>query len=374
MNDHKYSNDCIRILELLGERNNVLIGGPPATGKSRLLAELKHAFRGDSETGSSYQPEADIPLPNKGNTAVPAWLPSQDCTDRRVFITAFDQSTHQRDVLRGLVPKVLGDGAPLGFSVSKGILYRAAEHARKPDGAALLIVDEINRGPAVAAFGASIVSLESDKRLGADGKPTPATQTFELLDDSGQMVDYALPRHLYIVGAMNQADASVAPLDVAFQRRFAPFWLTPDESVLHKHFGLDSNTTGQLPSQAASSKDVYAALVLGWQKVNERLALGRGAAFQLGHGALMHAAASAEPNKALRYAADCWSLMRAHVDEVFFGDLRGVAETISADAPGSPFTLTSATFAEQPVLQLSPSGELKPDQVYPALKAIVESP
>ncbi|PJN22389.1 AAA family ATPase [Kitasatospora sp. CB02891] len=373
MTDHTYSDDCIQILELLRERNNVLLSGPPATGKSRLLGELKRAFVEGSGTGASYRPGAYIPLPDQGATAQP-WLPSQDRKDRHVFITAFDQSTHQRDVLRGLVPKIAGAGMPLSFSVSEGILYRAAEHALKPNGAALLIIDEINRGPAVAAFGASIVSLEPDKRLDLEGKPTPTTQSFELLDDGGERIDYALPQHLYIVGAMNQADASVAPLDVAFQRRFAPYRLIPHASVLHEHFGLTSNLAGQLPSQEADSKNVYAALVRAWQKVNERLSLGRGAAFQLGHGALMHADAPADLDGALRYATNCWTLTKAHIDEVFFGDLRGVAETISAGVPGSPFTLTSATFAEQPVLQLSPSGELEPHQVYSALKAIAESP
>ncbi|CAM5583007.1 AAA family ATPase [Streptomyces fumanus] len=372
-----FSDDCIRIMELLGERNNVLLSGPPATGKSRLLAELKHAFRGEGGGNASiYQPDEDILLPSVG--AVPDWLPSPDRTDRRVFSTAFDQSTHQRDVLRGLVPRIVQEGEPLGFTVSRGILYRAAEHALKGDGASLLIIDEINRGPAVAVFGASIVALESDKRLDVDGLPRKSTQTFELLGDDGQMVDYALPRHLYIVGAMNQADASVAPLDVAFQRRFVPHQLNPDEAVLRTYFELVGSPVAQpdatLPEQPTDHRDVYAALVRAWRKVNERLTLGRGAAYQMGHGALMHAVAPTDKEMALRYAADCWRLLRAHIDEVFFGDLQGVAETISAGAPGSPFSLTSVTFAEQPVLQLSPAGELRQDQVYPALKAIAESP
>ncbi|MFE0315337.1 AAA family ATPase [Streptomyces albogriseolus] len=372
MIEHDFSDACIRIMGLLSERNNVLLSGPPATGKSRLLAELKSAFQTAVKAGASYRPERRIPLP-ANNTTVPGWLPSPERDNRKVFVSAFDQSTHQRDVLRGLVPRITKDGETLGFTVSKGILYRAAEHARTPEGASLLIIDEINRGPAVAVFGASIVSLESDKRLAADGLPSSTTQTFELLDDDGQMVDYALPRHLYIVGAMNQADASVAPLDVAFQRRFAPYQLRPNESVLWHHFGLDRELTSPLPEETSCHEDVYTALVCAWRRVNDRLSVGRGAAFQLGHGALMHTIPPQDHDGALKYAANCWTLLKAHVDEVFFGDLRGIAETISADAPGSPYTLNETTFAEQPVLQLSPSEDLPPDQVYRALKAIAES-
>ncbi|GAA4138064.1 hypothetical protein GCM10022285_34680 [Streptomyces tunisiensis] len=372
MIEHGLSDDCIRIMGLLSERNNVLLSGPPATGKSRLLAELNSAFQITVNAGASYKPDRRIPLPANSATA-PGWLPSPERGNRKVFVTAFDQSTHQRDVLRGLVPRITKEGETLSFTVSKGILYRAAEHARTPEGASLLIVDEINRGPAIAAFGASIVSLESDKRLRADGLPTPTTQTFELLDDDGQMVDYALPSHLYIVGAMNQADASVAPLDVAFQRRFAPYQLRPNESVLWRHFGLERELATPLPDQSARHEDVYTALVCAWRRVNDRLSVGRGVAFQLGHGALMHTIPPQDHDGALKYAANCWFLLKAHVDEVFFGDLRGIAETISAEAPSSPYTLTEATFAEQPVLQLSPSEDLPPDQVYRALKAIAES-
>ena len=40
-----------------------------------------------------------------------------------------------------------------GFRISEGALYRANEHAKTPDGAALVTVDELNRGPAVKSSG-----------------------------------------------------------------------------------------------------------------------------------------------------------------------------------------------------------------------------
>jgi 5-methylcytosine-specific restriction protein B len=66
----------------------------------------------------------------------------------------------------------------------------------------------------VQVFGGAIVAIESDKRLASDGAKLAETQFFEMLDPvSGDVIEYALPHDLYILAAMNQADASVEPLD-----------------------------------------------------------------------------------------------------------------------------------------------------------------
>ena len=59
--------------------------------------------------------------------------------------------------------------------------------------------------------------MEGEKRLGEDGSPTATTQFFDLVNpDDGDLIEYAFPSRLYILAAMNQADVSVEPLDVAF--------------------------------------------------------------------------------------------------------------------------------------------------------------
>jgi 5-methylcytosine-specific restriction protein B len=83
------------------------------------------------------------------------------------------------------------------------------------------------------------VAIESDKRFAADGSRRAETQFFEILDPvSGDVIEYALPHDLYILAAMNQADASVEPLDVAFLRRWEPLRLEPDEKTLRAYYGL----------------------------------------------------------------------------------------------------------------------------------------
>ena len=126
--------------------------------------------------------------------------------NRKVFRCVLHQSSKYRDFLTGMMPDVRSGKAPGTFRITEGILYRASEYAKQPDSAALLIIDEINRGPTVQVFGGAIVAMEAEKRLSEDGKPTKSTQFFDLLDPAdGELIEYAFPSRLYILAAMNQA-------------------------------------------------------------------------------------------------------------------------------------------------------------------------
>jgi len=145
----------------------------------------------------------------------------------------------------------------------------------------------------------------------------------------------------------------------------------PEESVLLSHFGLTSATP---PAGAPSTaQELYATLIAAWRKVNRKLSLGRGAEYQLGHGALMHAMPPTGLPEATAYAARAWRLVRQHIDEVFFGDARSVAEILAANTPGSPYSLIDTTFAGQPVVQLSGPEHLHGSAVVAALKAVAEA-
>jgi 5-methylcytosine-specific restriction protein B len=261
------------------------------------------------------------------------------------------------------------------FTVVQGTLYRASEHAILPDGASLVIIDEINRGPAVQVFGGAIVAIEGEKRLNPDNTPRQDTQYFDLLDPKSKIsIEYAFPHHLYILAAMNQADVSVEPLDVAFLRRWAPFSLRPNATILRTHFALGPMADGKLPPQPASTADIYEAAVRAWERVNERIELGRGAEFQVGHGIMMAPAGEA-PSKlpdALVHVASVWKAMRAHVDEVFFGDVRGVAAVLNAlDTPsGHLYQLTETLFADEPRQRLEGPLVVGPDKIYQLLLAV----
>lgn len=347
--------DVREVLKALARRKNVIVSGPPGTGKSRLLNQLRDLFEWhDSEMGAD--PDGDIPLPEERGE-IPEWFPSAHCTEERhTFATVFDQNTKYRDFMRGLVPKVGEAGV---FEVTKGTLHRASVYALEEGNAALVIVDEINRGPAVAAFGSALVGLEADKRLGAHGERLPTTQQFELLGDEGELVTFALPADLYVLAAMNEADTSVEPLDVAFLRRFAPFRLEPQPAVLRRHFGLSEEPT-EVKSEPGSPEDIYEALAQAWTALNKQVLLARGAAYQLGHGALMHRDAPTSSLKAAQdYAAEAWATLRAHLDEVFFGDTRAMVDVLKVEEEASPYDLEETTFAGQSVSRIT--GPLRPN-------------
>lgn len=372
------STDCKKALKLLARSRNVLISGPPGTGKSKLLAEVALAFEaayGITAAGGPPQlnPVGGIPIPPAaGGTAKDIPAPSK--IDRKVFRTVFHQNSKYRDFVSGITPAVNNKAGGADFVIVKGTLYRASEHAKMTNGAALLIIDEINRGPAVQVFGGAIVAIESDKRLAPDGTKRAETQYFELLDPtSGEVIEYTLPHDLYILAAMNQADASVEPLDVAFLRRWEPLRLEPDEKALRDFYGLGQKEVNNLPDAPAVVTDALEASVRAWVAINEQIALGRGPEFQIGHGVIM---SDVKPQtlglqEALGALCVGWAKVRAHVEEVFFGDTRGIAAALNAlDGPGyNPFKLTETTFADDLRFRLEGPTNFTEANIYAALKA-----
>ena len=225
-------------------------------------------------------------------------------------------------------------------------------------------------------FGGSIVAIEQDKRLEEDNSILVETQFFEMLDPvSGNMVEYALPKHLYILAAMNQADASVEPLDVAFLRRWAPFHLRPDVALLRSYFGLGDTKLSPLPETPTDLKHVLEAEIQAWEAINLRIRIGRGAEFEIGHGVFLTGQSSAPTDLAgaLTLAAATWGPIYTHIGEVFFGDLRGVAATlnVSGGPQHHPFKLNETMFADEPRLELIEPSVIDKTNIYSILRSVV---
>lgn len=382
---NEFSSECQDALRQLTRSRNVLVSGPPGTGKSRLLAEVSMAFSAglvQAQAGGGapvHNPVGGIPIPPAPVAATSPLskdYPAPSKTDRKVFRTVFHQNSKHRDFVCGIAPSIHKQAGQADFRIVTGTLHKASEHAKTLNGASLLIIDEINRGPAVQVFGGAIVAIEADKRLAPDGSNRAETQFFELMDPtSGEIIEYALPHDLYILAAQNQADASVEPLDVAFLRRWEPLRLGPDLDVLRSYYGLQ-DAVSPLPESATESRHIFEASTKAWSTVNAQISLGRGPEFQIGHGLLMSDINPSDMtlNEAKAFVCIGWSKIRAHIEEVFFGDIRGVAATLNAlDGPAfNPFKLIETTFADDLRFKLEGPQNLSVSDIYPALRAIAK--
>lgn len=105
-----YSKECLNTLKLLARSKNVLISGPPGTGKSRLLAEIAHAFEnsyGLTPAGAppTHTTSGTIPIPPTAGS-LSKYIPAPNKTKRKVFRTVFHQNSKHRDFVSGITPAI----------------------------------------------------------------------------------------------------------------------------------------------------------------------------------------------------------------------------------------------------------------------------
>lgn len=219
---------AMKIIGALREHHNVLLYGPPATGKTHLISEVQKSFTDGTvtvDTTAETQPLSD------GSLLRTSWA-------------TFHQSYSYEDFLIGVRPDNSRDGA-FTLVPSPGILLELAEWARVENHESLLVIDEINRGNVSKIFGEFITLMEPDKRLGADGSISTSTVSIRLpfvAPDASVSVEFGagksavvpnpftMPHRLYTLATMNSVDKSVAPLDAALRRRFHVIDLRPDFS------------------------------------------------------------------------------------------------------------------------------------------------
>lgn len=216
----------------LERKKNLILQGPPGTGKTFLARRL-------------------------------AWLLLGARDESRIELVQFHPSYSYEDFVQGFRPD--GQG---GFRLTDGVLPEVCRRAaRQPERPFVLLIDEINRGHLNRIFGELLVLLEPDKRGPGHALRLPYAPA--------EAPRFFVPDNLYLIGTMNTADRSLAPLDYALRRRFAFVGMEPEFGEPLRAF---------LAARGVP-KVVVARLLLRLNELNQAIADDPelGPDFQLGH-------------------------------------------------------------------------------------------
>ncbi|RZF61464.1 AAA family ATPase [Sphingobacterium corticibacterium] len=335
------------LLNNLKDYKNVLLLGPPASGKSMLMAEVGKAFMGKLDVTPEIKPSDAVPIPAVTSAKIPEWMPSSNRTDRRIFHITFHQGTKHRDFVSGIIPNLQkGD---FGFRTVRGVLLEANNHALN-GGASLILIDEMNRGPAVSIFGDTLTAIEADKRLDENDKQLYSSAPFKTFDEAtGEPTDVFLSAHVYILSSMNEADSSVEALDIAFLRRFKSVRLSPSEQLIKDHFNIIENS--DLPKVPENIDHIVSGVFYAWTFVNERISIGKGDAFKIGHGVILGKNKPSNLEDAKQWAIDCWSTIDSLTKELFYGNDEALAVVYNAKA-GNHYKMEEFEFGNERIEKL----------------------
>lgn len=174
----------------LKARRSCILAGPPGTGKTKLLLDIRDALESSGELG--------------------------------IFkMVQFHREYSYQDFIDGY------EATEQGFKSRDGVFKKFLEEVKNrhdkdldTEKVDLFVIDEMNRADVSSVFGEVFTLLDDSER-----KVVTLARSGDILNFNPSII---------IVGTMNTADKSIALLDFALRRRFAFIFVPPDYPGLYE--------------------------------------------------------------------------------------------------------------------------------------------
>ena len=144
----------------------------------------------------------------------------------RFSFVSFHQAYGYEEFVEGIRPHI-ADNGQMSYRIESGAFLRLCQQAKHdPSHRYAMLIDEINRANVARVFGELMSLIEPSKRAG---------QTDSLsVNLAYSRQPFSVPSNVDIYATMNSQDHSLAPLDIAFRRRFEFIECQPQPQLLGK--------------------------------------------------------------------------------------------------------------------------------------------
>jgi len=144
----------------------------------------------------------------------------------RFSFVSFHQAYGYEEFVEGIRPHI-ADNGQMSYRIESGAFLRLCQQAKHdPSHRYAMLIDEINRANVARVFGELMSLIEPTKRAG---------QTDSLsVNLAYSRQPFSVPSNVDIYATMNSQDHSLAPLDIAFRRRFEFIECRPQPQLLGK--------------------------------------------------------------------------------------------------------------------------------------------